>query len=148
MDQGKEITAAHRAGGLFTGPLVRRATIDAFRKLDPRLVAKNPVMFVVEVGAAITTIVMLQQIATASGNLGFTVQITVWLWFTVLFANFAEAMAEARGKAQADTLRATNRETPARRVRNGQEEQWSRQRCARVTSWWCARTRSFRVMVK
>ena len=124
VDDGKELTASRKsgAGSIFQGPLVRAAIAQSFRKLDPRAVAKNPVMFVVEVGAAITTIVLLQQIATATGNIGFTLQITLWLWFTVLFANFAEAMAEARGKAQADTLRATKKETPARRTRDGREE--------------------------
>ena len=124
VDEGKELAASRKsgAGSIFQGPLVRAAVIESFRKLDPRRVAKNPVMFVVEVGAAITTIGMLQQIVGGTGNVGFTLQITLWLWFTVLFANFAEAMAEARGKAQADTLRATKKETPARRVRNGREE--------------------------
>ena len=124
VDEGKELAASRKsgAGSIFQGPLVRAAIGDSFRKLDPRLVAKNPVMFVVEVGAAITTIVMLQQIVGGTGNVGFTLQITLWLWFTVLFANFAEAMAEARGKAQADTLRATKKETPARRLRDGREE--------------------------
>src|SRR5438132_11896425 len=124
VDDGKELTATRKAGAgsIFSGPLIRAAIGESFRKLDPRLVAKNPVMFVVEVGAAITTVVLLQQIVTASGNTGFTLQITLWLWFTVLFANFAEAMAEARGKAQADTLRATKKETPARLLRDGREE--------------------------
>jgi potassium-transporting ATPase ATP-binding subunit len=124
VDEGKELAASRKsgAGSIFQGPLIRAAVFESFRKLDPRLVARNPVMFVVEVGAAITTIVMLQQIVGGTGNVGFTLQITLWLWFTVLFANFAEAMAEARGKAQADTLRATKKETPARRLRNGHEE--------------------------
>src|ERR1700687_1204943 len=121
-DEGKELTAHRRAGSIFTGPLVRRATLESFRKLDPRAVAKNPVMFVVEIGAVITTIIMLAQILTRTGSIGFTLQITLWLWFTVVFANFAEAMAEARGKAQADTLRATKKETRARRIRDGREE--------------------------
>src|SRR5262245_25838542 len=122
VDEGKELTATRKAGAgsIFQGPLVRAAIRRAFFKLDPRRVAKNPVMFVVEIGAAITTILL-----PFSANLGFTLQITLWLWFTVLFANFAEAMAEARGKAQADTLRATKKETPARRVRNGHEEMCS-----------------------
>ena len=81
-------------------------------------------MFVVEVGAAITTIVMLQQIVSGSGSVGFTLQITLWLWFTVLFANFAEAMAEGRGKAQADTLRKAKGETIAQRfTASGEFEQ-------------------------
>jgi potassium-transporting ATPase ATP-binding subunit len=124
VDEGKELAASRKsgAGSIFQGALVRAATSESFRKLDPRLVARNPVMFVVEIGAAITTIVMLQQILSGTGNVGFTLQITLWLWFTVLFANFAEAMAEARGKAQADTLRATKKETPARRLRDGREE--------------------------
>ena len=124
VDAGKGLTATRKAGSgsVFQGPLVRDAIGESFRKLDPRTVAKNPVMFVVEIGAAITTVILLQQIATRSGNIEFTVQITVWLWFTVLFANFAEAMAEARGKAQADTLRATKKDTPARRIRDGREE--------------------------
>jgi K+-transporting ATPase ATPase B chain len=124
VDEGKELTASRKsgAGSIFQGPLVRAATRQSFIKLDPRLVAKNPVMFVVEIGALITTIVIIQQIISGSGNVGFTLQISLWLWFTVVFANFAEAMAEARGKAQADTLRATKRETPARRLRNGHEE--------------------------
>ena len=122
VDAGKELTATRRAGGVFTRPLVRQASIESFRKLDPRAVARKPVMFVVEVGAVITTIVMLQQILTRTGNAGFTFQISLWLWLTVVFANFAEAIAEARGKAQADTLRATKRETPARRLQHGREE--------------------------
>jgi K+-transporting ATPase ATPase B chain len=122
-DEGKELTAARKAGvgSIFTGPLVRAAIRESFIKLHPRVVARNPVIFVVEVGSAITTLILIEQIATGSGTIAFTLQITVWLWFTILFANFAEAMAEARGKAQADTLRATKRETPARRLLNGRE---------------------------
>src|ERR1700704_429510 len=87
---------------LFDPPIVRRAMRDAFAKLDPRQVAKNPVMFVVEVGSVLTTLLILRDLAAGrTGDLGFTVQVTLWLWFTVLFANFAEAMAEGRGKAQA-----------------------------------------------
>ncbi len=115
---------------LFDPAIVRRAVGDSFRKLDPRLVAKNPVMFVVEVGSAVTTFLFLRDLVTclcfhAHGeNLLFTGQITLWLWFTVLFANFAEAMAEGRGKAQADTLRKTKTETMARRlVDDGEREE-------------------------
>src|SRR5947209_1999206 len=91
---------------IFDPPLVKRAVRDAFAKLDPRHVAKNPVMFVVEVGSLLTTLLIFRDLATGhTADLRFTLQVTLWLWFTVLFANFAEAMAEGRGKAQADTLR-------------------------------------------
>ncbi len=113
---------APRARALFDPPLVQRAVGDSFRKLDPRTMMKNPVMFVVEVGAALTTILAIRDFAAHSGDVGFTFQITLWLWFTVLFANFAEAMAEGRGKAQADTLRKTKTETSARRLVNGRQE--------------------------
>lgn len=107
---------------LFEPAIVRRAIVDAFRKLDPRLVAKNPVMFVVEVGSVITTYYWLKGLAAHDGTALFVGQVTLWLWFTVLFANFAEAMAEGRGKAQADTLRRTRSDTMARRLRDGKEE--------------------------
>jgi len=83
---------------------------------------KNPVMFVVEVGAVMTTILAARDLASGAALGGFTFQITLWLWFTVLFANFAEAMAEGRGKAQADTLRKTKTETTARKLINGKTE--------------------------
>src|ERR1700722_16708340 len=105
-----------RARPLFDPPIVRRALKDSFVKLNPRDMMKNPVMFVVEVGAAMTTILAARDLATGAAVAGFTFQITLWLWFTVLFANFAEAMAEGRGKAQADTLRKTKTETTARRI--------------------------------
>ena len=87
----------------------------AFAKLDPRLMIKNPVMFVVEVVAALTTVIFLRNLATGGGDsLAFTFQIILWLWFTVLFANFAEAVAEGRGKAQAESLRKTRTESQAK----------------------------------
>src|SRR5271165_203050 len=92
--------------------IVRRAILDSFLKLDPRHMMGNPVMFVVEVGSVITTALLLRD----PKNFAFNLQITLWLWFTVLFANFAEAMAEGRGKAQADTLRKARSETIANRV--------------------------------
>ena len=95
------------------------AAISAFAKLDPRLMVKNPVMFVVEVVAALTTVIFLRELASGGANLLFTLQIIIWLWFTVLFANFAEAVAEGRGKAQADSLRRTRTETQAKLVGNG-----------------------------
>src|SRR5215813_1812413 len=88
----------------------------SFTKLDPRVMMKNPVMFVVEIVAALTTVIFIRDIVTGGENLGFTFQIIVWLWFTVLFANFAEAVAEGRGKAQAATLRQTREETKAKLI--------------------------------
>lgn len=107
---------------LFEPKIVRRAVKDAFVKLDPRIVAKNPVMFVVEIGSVVTTFFLIRGLASHSGNNLFVGQVTVWLWFTVLFANFAEAMAEGRGKAQADSLRRAKTELTARRLVDGKEE--------------------------
>ncbi|MEP6729397.1 MAG: potassium-transporting ATPase subunit KdpB [bacterium] len=101
---------------LFDGPIVRRAVGDAFVKLNPRHMVRNPVMFVVLIGSILTTLVLFRDLAGTRTDLGFTFQIALWLWFTVLFANFAEAMAEGRGKAQADTLRKSRTETTARRL--------------------------------
>src|SRR5579864_7888281 len=105
-----------RARPLFDREIVGRAFTASFVKLNPVTLAKNPVMFVVEVGAALTTIFVVRDIFIAAPNLLFGIQIALWLWFTVLFANFAEAMAEARGKAQADTLRKTKSDTIAKRL--------------------------------
>jgi K+-transporting ATPase ATPase B chain len=100
---------------LFERALVGRAALAAVRKLDPLHLLKNPVIFVTEVGALLTTIGLL---ARAKGEpAGFALQIALWLWFTVLFANFAEAMAEGRGKAQADELRKTRASLTARLLR-------------------------------
>src|SRR4029077_7433774 len=85
--------------------IVSRAVLDSFVKLRPRTMVKNPVMFVVEVGALLTSVELVKDTMQHAGQFGFGLQITLWLWFTVLFANFAEAMAEGRGKAQAETLR-------------------------------------------
>ena len=102
-----------RAISIWDRSIVRQAVRDSFRKLDPRTQIKNPVMFVVEVGSVLTTLVFLQELIGRSGHPLFTGQVAFWLWFTVVFANFAEAMAEGRGKAQADTLRKTRTETTA-----------------------------------
>jgi K+-transporting ATPase ATPase B chain len=100
--------------GLFDPAILRGAVVDSFRKLDPRLMAKNPVMFVVEVGSVLTTILFFRDLghSTGSENL-FAGLVAAWLWFTVLFANLAEAMAEGRGKAQADSLRKARADTVA-----------------------------------
>src|ERR1700749_3037230 len=97
--------------------IVVRAIEDSFRKLNPGTMIKNPVMFLVEVGPVLTTIELIIDTARHAGLFSFGLQITLWLWFTVLFANFAEAMAEGRGKAQADTLRKARAETQANKLR-------------------------------
>jgi K+-transporting ATPase ATPase B chain len=113
-----------RKRSLWDTKIVRRALIDALAKLSPRTMMKNPVMFVVEIGSVITSIYLLRDIMTHHGALRFDLQITLWLWFTVLFANFAEAMAEGRGKAQADALRRAKSETTAVRfLMNGRTEE-------------------------
>jgi K+-transporting ATPase ATPase B chain len=99
---------------LLDPKIVLPAIRAAFVKLDPRVMIKSPVMFVVEVVAALTTIIFLRDLATGGANLGFTFQIILWLWFTVLFANFAEAVAEGRGKAQAESLKKTRTESQAK----------------------------------
>ena len=102
---------------LFNGPIVVQASIDALRKLDPRHQVRNPVMFTVLIGSVITTILGIQAIfQKAEEPASFILSISVWLWFTVLFGNFAEAMAEGRGKAQADTLRKSRRDVQAKQL--------------------------------
>jgi len=101
---------------LFDPPIVWRAIRDAFVKLDPRHMIRNPVMFVVLVGSVLTTLLLVRDAIAASEHTTFTLQLALWLWFTVLFANFAEAMAEGRGKAQAETLRSTRTQTTAKRL--------------------------------
>ena len=107
---------------LFAGPIVQRALVDSVRKLDPRQQLKNPVMLVVAVGALFTTGILVRDLVTGQGAVAFNLQIALWLWFTVLFANFAEAMAEGRGKAQADSLRRTRTQMMARRLVGTREE--------------------------
>lgn len=106
-----------KARALADKKIVWRAILDSLRKLHPRIMIKNPVMFVVEVGAVLTLVQWAHDWYRHAGQFGFGLQITLWLWFTVLFANFAEAMAEGRGKAQAETLRKARAETEARRLR-------------------------------
>ncbi|MCE7935148.1 MAG: K(+)-transporting ATPase subunit B [Chlorobi bacterium CHB2] len=101
---------------LYDAAVVRRAAIDSVRKLDPRLLMRNPVMFVVEVVAAATTLLFLRDLLAATGSAPFVGQIAAWLWFTVLFGNFAEAIAEGRGKAQADSLRKSQTDTTAKKL--------------------------------
>src|ERR1041385_6092178 len=110
--------AAHQTPSLFDWTIIRPAIGFAFTKLDPRLMIKNPVMFVTMVGAALTTV----GIFTSPTDRGFIAQLAIWLWFTVLFANFVEAVAEGRGKAQANALRKARKDTIARRLRGKTEE--------------------------
>ena len=110
-------TTQVKSTSLTDRKILKNAIVDSFWKLHPRLMAKNPVMFVVEVGAVITMVVLVVNLVKHTGGYWFGLQITLWLWFTVLFANFAEAMAEGRGKAQAETLRKARAETEARRLR-------------------------------
>jgi potassium-transporting ATPase ATP-binding subunit len=105
-----------RSRPLFDPEIVSRAVRASFGKLNPVTLMKNPVMFVVEVGAALTTVFLIRDIFTGAAGIGFSLQIAIWLWFTVLFANFAEAMAEARGKAQADSLRKAKTDVLAKRL--------------------------------
>src|SRR5579884_3417903 len=112
-----------KSRSLWDTKIIRRALLDSVIKLNPRTMMRNPVMFVVEVGSAITTLLLLKGTFIHQAGFGFNLQITLWLWFTVLFANFAEAMAEGRGKAQAETLRRAKSETVANRLLpNGQTE--------------------------
>lgn len=108
-----------RARPLLDPEIVGRAIRASFVKLNPLLLVKNPVMFVVEVGATLTSIFLIRDFLAGSAGTGFSFQISLWLWFTVLFANFAEGIAEARGKAQADSLRKARTDTAARRIRAG-----------------------------
>jgi potassium-transporting ATPase ATP-binding subunit len=111
-----------RALSIWDPGIVKQAIVDSFVKLDPRVQFKNPVMFIVEIGSVLTTIVWIPEIAGGVGAPLFTGQVAFWLWFTVLFANFAEAMAEGRGKAQAATLRKAKTETTAVRIAGGTQE--------------------------
>ena len=113
-----------RARGLLDPQILIPAVGAAFRKLDPRLLARNPVMFVVGIVALLATVLFVRDAIAGGTGLGFSGQIIFWLWITVLFANFAEAVAEGRGKAQAATLRKTRTETPAKLLEKAEGEQW------------------------
>ncbi|NLF78773.1 MAG: potassium-transporting ATPase subunit KdpB [Chloroflexi bacterium] len=111
------MTVHTKARPLFDPSIVKRAALDSLRKLDPRHQVKNPVMFVVEVGSLLTSALFVQAlVGQGDESPGFILAVSMWLWFTVLFANFAEAMAEGRGKAQAETLRKSRRDTAARKL--------------------------------
>ena len=118
-----------KTSSIFDPALLWPALLDSFKKLDPHLQWKNPVMFVTEIGSFVCTVVVALD-AAKGRPWGFHLHLTLWLWFTVLFANFAEALAEGRGKAQAAALRATRTQTQARRLRDGREEKIPRDRFA------------------
>ncbi len=108
---------SRQTSSLFSAALIGPALIGSVRKLDPRAMIRNPVMFVVEVVAALTTVLFARDLVTGGSDLAFSGQIILWLWFTLIFANFAEALAEGRGKAQADSLRRTRTEMTAKRLK-------------------------------
>src|ERR1051326_5854349 len=111
------MSATTKARPLFDPLIVRQAVVDAFKKLDPRRQLRNPVMFTVLVGSVLTTVLGAQALFVVGGETpGFIFAVSAWLWFTVLFANFAEAMAEGRGKAQAASLRHARREVTAKKL--------------------------------
>ena len=114
---------ARPVSALFDMKIVVPAIGSAFIKLNPRTLMKNPVMFVLEVVTALTTVILIRDLATGGANIGFEFQIIVWLWFTILFANFAEAVAEGRGKAQAETLRRQRTETQAKLITEAGDSQ-------------------------
>src|SRR3984885_14151854 len=114
--------AENKATALWNNQIVKGALVDSMRKFDPRIQARNPVMFVVEVTALAVTVILFSNILSGhTAPVKFELQIALWLWFTVGFANFAEAMAEGRGKAQADNLRKTRTETQAKLIVPGGE---------------------------
>jgi K+-transporting ATPase ATPase B chain len=123
MISSRRIERRPQARSLFDRAIVGRAVADSFAKLDPRWQARNPVMFIVEVGAFVTSLFFVRDVITHNtvhGITGFDLAIALWLWFTVVFANFAEAVAEGRGKAQAEFLRRTKTDTQARKIVDGQ----------------------------
>ena len=106
--------AKAKTTSIFDAHVLSAASVDAFKKLNPRHMISNPIMFVLEVVAALTTVLLVRDMLAGGGSIKFSSQIVLWLWFTLLFANFAEAVAEGRGKAQADALRKTRTETCAK----------------------------------
>src|SRR5579862_2392176 len=115
---------AAQSRSLLDPAILGPAVGDAFKKLNPRTLCRNPVMFAVEVVSAATTILFVRDLLVGTGTAGFSGQITLWLWFTVLFANFAEAVAEGRGKAQAASLRATQTQAVAKRLTAVESTEW------------------------
>src|SRR5579859_1717556 len=123
-----------KAISIFDAKIVVPAISASFKKLNPATLMRNPVMFVVEIVAALTTVILARDLATGGGHILFESQIVVWLWFTVLFANFAEAVAEGRGKAQADSLRKTKSDIVAKKVASLEATTWTEAASAALRS--------------
>ena len=133
--------------------LLKRALIDSFRRLTPRYQWRNPVMFVVYIGSILTTILWIQAlIGKGEAPAGFILAVTLWLWVTLLFANFAEAIAEGRSKAQAASLKSARKDTIAKKLARRSAAPRARRRrrrtCARATSCWSSRATSFPATAK
>ncbi len=112
------MTIQTKKTAIYRREIYQRAIVESFIKLNPRLMVRNPVMFVVEVGSVLTTALWIQALlGKGEAPTGFIGTIALWLWFTVLFANFSEAVAEGRGKAQAESLRKARQDTPAKKIR-------------------------------
>src|SRR4030088_453722 len=121
-----QIRKSMPVSALLDPKIVLPAIGSAFVKLDPRTLIRNPVMFVLEIVTALTTVILVRDLVTGGQHIGFEIQIVLWLWFTVLFANFAEAIAEGRGKAQADALRKTRSETQAKLLTGSDRKNFKR----------------------
>ena len=127
--------------GLWDKKIVQDALVESIKKLNPKTMLKNPVMFVVEVGSLLTTYFAVKNVGQQ--GFGFTLAVSIWLWFTVVFANFAEAMAEGRGKAQAETLRKTKTETKAKLVVGDQTKEIAAPELKKVMLYWLQPGMSF-----
>ena len=132
--KGRRSNMVSRSRSLFDGEILGPAIVASFQKLDPRVQLSNPVMFICEVGALVTLIYAIHDAMAGNGQLGFDIAISIWLWFTVVFANFAEAVAEGRGKAQAEFLRRTKTETSANRIVDGKLQDRQRDAAAQRRS--------------
>src|SRR5262245_653269 len=128
------VTRQTRARPLLDAPLVRRAVLDSFRKLDPRVQVRNPVMFVVWIGSLLTSVLSFQAaVAQGEAPFGFVLAVSLWLWITVLFANFAEALAEGRSKAQAQALRSARRDVVAKKLADPERrDEFTRERATDI----------------
>ena len=121
---GKTERRKARNASIFEGSLVSAAVVQSFKMLNPVVMAKNPVMFITEVGAVLTTAITVYDASLNKPGLIYNLAVLLVLWVTVLFSNFAESLAEARGKAQADSLKRTRQNTAANKFRDGYRQRW------------------------